>query len=116
QDASQRSGFRDPMTLLPFIAACTKHIGLTTAVMVLTQRQTVLVAKQAAAIDVLSGGRLRLGIGVGWNQVEFEQLGLGSSRTEPFLAASEPKLQSTSSRTEPSLAASEPKVQWNFNN
>ena len=51
-------------------------LELVTGVLVLSQRQTVLVAKQAAEIDVLSRGRLRLGIGVGWNRVEFEALGM----------------------------------------
>jgi len=53
----------------------TRHIELVTGIVILPQRQTALVAKQAAAVDVLSGGRLRLGIGVGWNPVEFEALG-----------------------------------------
>ena len=58
-----------------FLSAITKRVGLTTGILILPQRQTALVAKQAAEIDVLSGGRLRLGIGVGWNAVEFEALG-----------------------------------------
>ena len=58
-----------------YLAGLTEKIGLTTGIIILTQRQTVLVAKQAAAVDVLSGGRLRLGIGIGWNEVEYEALG-----------------------------------------
>ena len=53
----------------------TSRVELVTAVIILPQRQTALVAKQAAAVDVLSRGRLRLGIGVGWNPVEYEALG-----------------------------------------
>ena len=52
------------------------HVGLATGVLVLGQRQTALVAKQAAEVDVLSGGRLRLGIGIGWNDVEYEALAM----------------------------------------
>src|SRR5215471_533794 len=65
----------EPFTLMAYLAALTARIELTTAIIILPQRQTALVAKQAAEVDVLSGGRLRLGIGVGWNPVEFEALG-----------------------------------------
>jgi probable F420-dependent oxidoreductase len=67
--------FHEPFVLFGYLAAVTKKIGLTSGVVILPQRQTVLVAKQAAAADVLSGGRLRLGIGIGWNPVEYEALG-----------------------------------------
>ncbi len=63
--------FHDPFVLFGFLSACTTRIGFATEVLILPQRQTVLVAKQAASLDVLSGGRLRLGIGIGWNEVEF---------------------------------------------
>src|SRR6266511_4507663 len=65
----------EPFTLMAYLAALTTRIELTTAILILPQRQTALVAKQAAEVDVLSGGRLRLGIGVGWNPVEYEALG-----------------------------------------
>src|SRR6266566_6942308 len=65
----------EPFTLMAYLAALTTRIEFTTAIIILPQRQTTLVAKQAAEVDVLSGGRLRLGIGVGWNPVEFEALG-----------------------------------------
>ena len=69
------SQFHEPFVLLGLLAAITQRVELATGVIVLGQRQTVLVAKQAAEVDVLSGGRLRLGIGVGWNDVEYEALG-----------------------------------------
>jgi probable F420-dependent oxidoreductase len=59
---------------MAYLAAITHRLALATGILILPQRQTALVAKQAAQIDVLSGGRLRLGIGVGWNAVEFEAL------------------------------------------
>lgn len=66
--------FHEPFVLFGYFAACTQQIELVTGVIILPQRQTALVAKQAAEIDLLSGGRLRLGIGVGWNPVEYEGL------------------------------------------
>ncbi len=67
--------FHEPMVLFGFLAAVTTRLQLTTGILILPQRQTVLVAKQAAEIDVLSSGRLRLGIGLGWNYVEYDALG-----------------------------------------
>ncbi|MGH7102532.1 MAG: LLM class F420-dependent oxidoreductase [Acetobacteraceae bacterium] len=67
--------FHDPFVLFGFLSACTSRIGFATEVLILSQRQTALVAKQAASLDVLSGGRFRLGIGLGWNEVEFVALG-----------------------------------------
>jgi probable F420-dependent oxidoreductase len=67
--------FHEPMVLFGFLAAVTARLQLTTGILILPQRQTALVAKQAAEIDVLSGGRLRLGIGLGWNYVEYDALG-----------------------------------------
>jgi probable F420-dependent oxidoreductase len=63
------------MVLFGFMAAATRSIGLVTGILILPQRQTALVAKQAATLDLLSGGRLRLGVAVGWNPVEFVGLG-----------------------------------------
>jgi probable F420-dependent oxidoreductase len=63
--------FHDPFVLFGYLAGQTESIELTTQVLILPQRQTALVAKQAASVDVLSGGRLRLGIGLGWNSVEY---------------------------------------------
>jgi probable F420-dependent oxidoreductase len=67
--------FHEVFVLFGYLAAITSTVELTTGVLILPQRQTVLVAKQAAEVDVLSGGRLRLGIGVGWNRVEYDALG-----------------------------------------
>src|SRR5262247_2843132 len=71
---SHESVVHESLTLMAYMAAITRRITLATGILILPQRQTVLVAKQAAQIDVLSGGRLRLGIGVGWNAVEYEAL------------------------------------------
>ena len=67
--------FHEPFVLFGYLAGVTSTLELVTGILVLPQRQTALVAKQAAEVDVLSGGRLRLGVGIGWNAVEFEALG-----------------------------------------
>lgn len=67
--------FHEPMVLFGYMAAITGVLELVTGVVILPQRQTVLVAKQAAEIDVLTQGRFRLGVGLGWNPVEYEALG-----------------------------------------
>lgn len=67
--------FHDPLTLFSFMAAVTQKIEFTTGVIILPQRQTALFARQAATLDVLSGGRLRVGVGLGWNAVEYIALG-----------------------------------------
>jgi len=64
----------EPFVLLGFVAGVAPKLGLLTSVVILPQRQTALVAKQAAEVDVLSGGKLRLGVGIGWNPVEYEGL------------------------------------------
>src|ERR1700716_3975350 len=72
---SEHDPFHETFTTMAFLAAVTKTINLCSGVLILPQRQTGVVAKQAAEVDILSGGRLRLGIGVGWNPVEYEALG-----------------------------------------
>jgi probable F420-dependent oxidoreductase len=67
--------FHEPFVLFGYLAGLTQTIELVTGVIILPQRQAALVAKQCAEVAVLSGGRLRLGIGVGWNAVEYEALG-----------------------------------------
>jgi probable F420-dependent oxidoreductase len=69
--ATSASVFHDPFVLFGFLTGWTTRLGFATGVLILPQRQTVLVAKQAASLDVLCGGRFRLGIGVGLNEVEF---------------------------------------------
>lgn len=71
-----QSAFHEPLVLYAYIASCTVRLELATGIIILPQRQTVLLAKQAAEVDLLSGGRLRLGVGLGWNPVEYEALGL----------------------------------------
>ncbi len=68
--------FHEVFVLFGYLAGVTRRLELATGIIILPQRQTALVAKQAAEVDVLSGGRLRLGVGLGWNPVEYEALGL----------------------------------------
>ena len=70
-----KTPFFEPFVLFSFMAGVTAKIEFETCVLLLPQRQTVLVAKQAAGLDSLSGGRLRLGIGLGWNVIEYISLG-----------------------------------------
>ena len=67
--------FHEIFVTMAYIAAVTERVGLASGILILPQRQTALVAKQAAQLDVVSGGRLRLTIGTGWNPVEYEALG-----------------------------------------
>ncbi len=71
---TSESPFHEPFVLYGYLAGLTSRVEFVTGVIILPQRQTVLVAKQAAEVDVLSGGRLRLGIGTGWNAVEYQAL------------------------------------------
>lgn len=70
-----RDTFHEPLVLFGYLAGLTETLELVTGILILPQRQTALVAKQAAEVDVLSGGRLRLGVGIGWNEIEYVALG-----------------------------------------
>lgn len=72
---TEKDSFHDPFVLFGFAAALSERLGFVTGVLVLPQRQTVLVAQQAADVDLLSRERLRLGVGIGWNYVEYAALG-----------------------------------------
>lgn len=69
-----QSSFMSPLLLFSFMAAVTQKLGFITGILILPQRETALVAKQAASLDVLCQGRLRLGVGIGWNEIEFTAL------------------------------------------
>jgi len=73
---TERDAFHEPFVLFAWLAAHTRRLELATGVLILPQRQTALVAKQAVELDLLSEGRLRLGVGTGWNHVEYTALGL----------------------------------------
>jgi probable F420-dependent oxidoreductase len=70
-----RDMFHEPLTLYAWLAGLTQRLEFVTGILILPQRQTALVAKQAAQVSLLSGGRLRLGVGIGWNAVEYSALG-----------------------------------------
>jgi probable F420-dependent oxidoreductase len=72
---TEHDPFHDPFVMFAYLAGITERIRFATGILILPQRQTALVARQAADVDLLSGGRLRLGVGVGWNPVEYEALG-----------------------------------------
>lgn len=68
---THQSSFHEPFVLFAYMAAIAKELEFVTGIVILPQRETTLVAKQAATLDVLSNGRFRMGIGVGWNKVEY---------------------------------------------
>lgn len=72
---THESEFQEVFTLIAYLSAITTRIGFLTGVLGLPQRQTALVAKQAAQVDYMSGGRLILGVGIGYNHIEFEAMG-----------------------------------------
>jgi probable F420-dependent oxidoreductase len=72
---TEHDPFHDPFVMFAYLAGITERIHFATGILVLPQRPTALVARQATDLDLLSGGRLRLGVGIGWNYVEYEALG-----------------------------------------
>src|SRR6516164_2023136 len=73
---SVETRMREPLTMFAFLAAAAPRLGFLSSVVILPQRQATLVAKQAADVDQFCGGRLRLGVGIGWNPIEFDALGM----------------------------------------
>ncbi len=71
---THRDPFMEPFVLFTYMAAATTRLGFIPGILILPQRETALVAKQAATLDVLCGGQLRLGVGTGWNEVEYVAL------------------------------------------
>jgi probable F420-dependent oxidoreductase len=67
--------FREPLTMFAYLAGCTS-LAFATSILIGPQRQSALLAKQAAEVDILCGGRLRLGLGIGWNRIEYDALGM----------------------------------------
>jgi probable F420-dependent oxidoreductase len=76
--------FREPLTMFAYLSAIT-DLSFATSILIGPQRQTALLAKQAAELDLLSGGRFRLGLGVGWNKVEYDVLGMPFDRRGALL-------------------------------
>ena len=72
---TDKNPFHDPLMMFAHLAALTQRLELVTGILILPHRPTVLVARQVADLDLLSGGRVRLGVGIGWNYVEYEALG-----------------------------------------
>ena len=83
---TDKDPFHDPFVAFGYLAGITERIELVTGILILPQRQTVLVAKQATDVDLLSGGRLRLGVGTGWNYVEYDALGEDFASRGPRLS------------------------------
>jgi probable F420-dependent oxidoreductase len=78
------STFREPLTMFAYLAGCT-NLGFATSILIGPQRQTALLAKQAAEVDMLCDGRFRLGLGIGWNKVEYNALGVPFERRAAIL-------------------------------
>ena len=75
--------FREPLTMFSYLAGCTTNLAFATSILIGPQRQTALLAKQAAELDILCAGRFRLGLGIGWNKVEYDALDVPFGATRP---------------------------------
>ena len=80
---TERDPFHDPFVMFAYLAGITERIRFATGVLILPQRQTALVARQATDVDLLSGGRLRLGVGVGWSPWSIRPWGRTSAAAAP---------------------------------
>src|SRR5207302_4552763 len=80
---TEQDPFHDPFVMFAYLAGLTERIGFATGILILPQRQTALVARQAADVDLLSGGRLRLGVGIGWTTSSTRPSGRTSVPAEP---------------------------------
>src|SRR5271167_78492 len=84
--------FREPLTMFAYLAGCT-NLAFATSILIGPQRQTALLAKQAAEVDLLCGGRLRLGLGIGWNKLEYDALGVPFEERTAILEEQVPVLR-----------------------
>ncbi|WP_156842300.1 LLM class F420-dependent oxidoreductase [Novosphingobium aquimarinum] len=90
---TEKDPFHDPFVMFGYLAGLTQRIEFVTGILILPQRQTVLVARQAADLDLLSGGRFRMGVGIGWNYVEYDALGQDFSQRGKRVAEQVPLLR-----------------------
>ncbi|PEQ14431.1 LLM class F420-dependent oxidoreductase [Novosphingobium sp. PC22D] len=90
---TEKDPFHDPFVMFGYLAGLTERIEFVTGILILPQRQTVLVARQAADLDLLSGGRFRMGVGIGWNYVEYDSLGQDFTKRGKRVAEQVPLLR-----------------------
>jgi len=90
---TEKDSFHDPFVMFGYLAGLTQTLEFVTGILILPQRQTVLVARQAADLDLFSGGRFRMGVGIGWNYVEYDALGEDFSKRGKRVAEQVPLLR-----------------------
>lgn len=90
---TEKDPFHDPFVMFGYLAGLTERLEFVTGILILPQRQTVLAARQAADVDLLSGGRFRMGVGIGWNYVEYDALGQDFSKRGKRVAEQVPLLR-----------------------